>query len=394
MSSSISTFVFCKFSKMPTPYFQAVAVHINEFKGCGEVGLTPRVKDKLSLSLADDFSFILEHYVKHQQPPVCYITDDRMETEFPSFIHQMKQRKHLARHCDLAYCAEFPFVQSHLGGDDHEDVCMSMIRKAASSLDLFINNLQLVKMSTLLPSYQPLPPLQSTFISNTTRGRRTKTWIFLDMEATGLLKYSPNITELCMIAVKHECLYYSSSKSKTMCDKLVLAIEPDVIIPEKIVQLTGLSNYNIRRSCKRQFSSDTAALIGSFLSRQEGPVCLVAHGGSGFDFPLLQLYLAPFVREFPILQQLFCVDSYHAIFTIEKGRSKYNLKSLYTSRCPNGETMMEHEAESDAKMLQEVVKSYSSPLLNYFNNNLTYFVHNNHEIINNTFLFNNNFIRS
>ena len=52
-----------------------------------------------------------------------------------------------------------------------------------------------------------------------------------------------------------------------------------------VSDLTGLDNYNLSDQAK--FSKTTGDMINNFLSCLASPVCLVAHNGNAYDFPLL-----------------------------------------------------------------------------------------------------------
>jgi three prime repair exonuclease-1 len=93
------------------------------------------------------------------------------------------------------------------------------------------------------------------------------------------------------------------------------AIMPDVS------GLTGLDNYNLIGQTR--FDKSTGDLLKAFLSRLPFPVCLVAHNGNLFDFPLLQAELAKAGVELGL--DIFCVDSYVAIKKIFKNTMNSSL---------------------------------------------------------------------
>lgn len=49
---------------------------------------------------------------------------------------------------------------------------------------------------------------------------------------------------------------------------------------------TGLSNEMLEN--ESPFDENTAKCLNNFLNRMERPICLVAHNGYGFDFPILR----------------------------------------------------------------------------------------------------------
>ena len=89
-------------------------------------------------------------------------------------------------------------------------------------------------------------------------------------------------------------------------NKLTLCFYPWTLIMPGVSDLTGLDNYNL--SSQAQFDARAVELLQGFLGRLAGPVCLVAHNGNKFDFPLLQAELAKV--QAGLSEQILCVDSY------------------------------------------------------------------------------------
>lgn len=58
---------------------------------------------------------------------------------------------------------------------------------------------------------------------------------------------------------------------------------------------------------QKDFSKDTVSLINGFLSHLEEPVCLVAHNGTRYDFPLLKAELQGIQQS--LTDDIYCVDS-------------------------------------------------------------------------------------
>lgn len=69
-----------------------------------------------------------------------------------------------------------------------------------------------------------------------------------------------------------------------------------------------------------QLDTDAAQLIVSFLKHLPSPVCLVAHNGWGFDFPILRQAFEKLNIELP--QSLTCVDSLRAFMEIDDTQQK------------------------------------------------------------------------
>lgn len=78
--------------------------------------------------------------------------------------------------------------------------------------------------------------------------------------------------------------------------------------------LKGLDNFMLENT--KKFNVNTANLINSFLNQLNKPVCLVAHNGNKFDYPLLKTQLkklvnmADFERKSLKLNQMECFVAY------------------------------------------------------------------------------------
>ena len=70
------------------------------------------------------------------------------------------------------------------------------------------------------------------------------------------------------------------------CKQADTFVYPMAIIVPLVSNLTGLENYNL--SGQSNFNKTTGDLINHFLSCLPSPVCLVAHNGNAYDFPLLK----------------------------------------------------------------------------------------------------------
>jgi len=168
-----------------------------------------------------------------------------------------------------------------------------------------------------------------------------KTLVYFDLEATGLRNSGrPRITELSLVAVNlHDVLelHTSIDKFKTetsgildkdkgsptvdallprVLNKLSLCFYPMTTIVPHVTALTGLDNYNL--SGQPQFTRDTVKLLEAWLLRLPGPVCLVAHNGDFYDYPLL---LAEVQRTGETLGSgILCADSWVGIREIFQQR--------------------------------------------------------------------------
>ena len=131
------------------------------------------------------------------------------------------------------------------------------------------------------------------------KNSKINTYVFFDTESTGLS--GARITELSLVAVHHQELstYTKILKKKVeeksnktvsvtyprVMNKLTLAVNPAKPVSPFIEEFTGLSNYNLEHQSR--FRDGVGLAMAGFIASLAGPVCLVAHNGDRFDFPLL-----------------------------------------------------------------------------------------------------------
>jgi DNA polymerase III epsilon subunit-like protein len=168
-----------------------------------------------------------------------------------------------------------------------------------------------------------------------------KTLVYFDLEATGLKSSGrPRISELSFVAIDaqeinimnkklsekvknitcHEDILLLETLIPRVLNKLTICVYPMATIMPEVSSITGLDNYNLTGQDK--FDKSTGDLLNAFLSRLPFPVCLVAHNGNAYDFPLLRAELVKAGAEFG--PNIFCVDSYvgiKEIFKMDMGNS-------------------------------------------------------------------------
>lgn len=135
--------------------------------------------------------------------------------------------------------------------------------------------------------------------------RQIETLVFLDLESTGLPDLMPrrkvNVTELALIAVPRKLLH-----TPLRCvHKLSFCVEPRSAVTVDAANITGLDNWDLQW-CPS--FAEIAHVVEKFLYTLQPPICLVAHNGDKFDFPLLRAELkhaAPGID----LTAFFCCDS-------------------------------------------------------------------------------------
>jgi len=157
-----------------------------------------------------------------------------------------------------------------------------------------------------------------------TEEKEIQTLVFFDCEATGLSGH--RLTEISLVAVHLDeyKLYCRTLKKKLteakdnethklnldntyprVMNKLTLAVNPMAIVPLRVEDITGLSNYNLEHQPK--FGDGPAETIQRFLSSLPGPVSLIAHNGIKFDFPLLRNEMKK--ASMSLTSDLLCTDS-------------------------------------------------------------------------------------
>ena len=166
------------------------------------------------------------------------------------------------------------------------------------------------------------------------------TLVYFDIEATGLKSSGkPRICEISLVAVNTQDvlnLGVTNKKDNQFCEvtfsprivnKLTLCVYPMAIVVPLVSDLTGLDNYNL--SGQSTFTKNTSDLINNFLACLPAPVCLIAHNGNAYDFPLLKAELEKLGTNLDA--EILCADSYRGIKEIfsKKGENKNaNLKEI------------------------------------------------------------------
>lgn len=134
------------------------------------------------------------------------------------------------------------------------------------------------------------------------------TLVFFDLETTGLpAHHSPRITELSFYGIdKKEFMCGKFKEIPRVVNRLNLCIYPSRLVDPVASEKTKLDNYNLEN--QGRFDEDVFNIINSFLKRQKGPVCLIAHNGMKFDFPILRSEVAKLGKVYKLIQ-LYILDS-------------------------------------------------------------------------------------
>lgn len=154
-----------------------------------------------------------------------------------------------------------------------------------------------------------------SIVSNTTMSTRKivtpalfNSYVFLDLETTGLI--SPEdpmcrITELSMWGIEREEFLNCNGTKKMprVTNRLNMCVYPSKPIHPMASKKSKLDNQNL--SHQSQFDEDVGNVVLSFLNRLKKPLCMVAHCGFKFDFPVLKSEIANVGKV--CLNSLWCV---------------------------------------------------------------------------------------
>lgn len=145
------------------------------------------------------------------------------------------------------------------------------------------------------------------------------TYVFLDLETTGLPQLDNNqtrITELSMVAVKRQHLLDTRPGAvPRVLDKLSMCFNPGRLIHPDSTNITGLSNELLEHNTL--FNLNVFNTINSFLQCLEKPICLVSENGHSFDFPILKNHFEKLGVQLP--DDTLCGDSLYAFHDILEG---------------------------------------------------------------------------
>lgn len=155
-----------------------------------------------------------------------------------------------------------------------------------------------------------------------------ETFVILDIGSTGIpdkVDHEIEITELSLVAVKREhVLATSPDEEPQVQDQLNLLFDPE----EK---MTTTSTYPLRRHPDyTTFNIEAFNLINSFFNNLTKPICLIAHNGHRFDFPILKKYLLALDVNFD--SDLRYADSLYGLYDIMEGHGTQHLSPYMANR--------------------------------------------------------------
>lgn len=157
---------------------------------------------------------------------------------------------------------------------------------------------------------------------------RIRSFIVLDLETTSLPYDKPvKITEIAVVAALREhILGYGSDTAEIsvprVLSKLTVCVSPGRIISRNAAVMTHLTNELLEHHSP--FDENLFNILDGFMTRMPQPVCIIAHNGFNFDFPVLQAELHRIGKAFP--DHIMCADSL-------RGFRKLLPSIKYTAKC-------------------------------------------------------------
>ncbi|XP_035211838.1 three-prime repair exonuclease 1-like [Stegodyphus dumicola] len=218
--------------------------------------------------------------------------------------------------------------------------------------------------------------------SNTSDLKEIATLVFFDLETTGLGyfvgKSNVQITEISMIAVdkkEFQISNYPDLRDVRIIHKLSLCVRPRSPISPMAAKITGLNDSNLEG--QQPFDQNAAQMIISFLSHLQKPVCILAHNGGTFDYPLLKAEFKRLALELPL--DLRIADSLYGMRSVgipelpfdqkptkavifKNGRLSLSLENLHVyffGKKPYGS----HSSEGDCITLAKICHKMRDKLL-------------------------------
>ena len=158
--------------------------------------------------------------------------------------------------------------------------------------------------------------------------RPIETFVFFDTETTGLITETqvPAVTELCMIAVKRRHLLESNAdEDLRMQHKLLMCFRPYQEMADEAVILSGLDEQLLDQEARKHHSKNVFNTINSFIKRLQPPVCLIAHNGFLFHFPIVRHYFN--AADFHLPSNVKCSDSLLAFYDLLEAKTGVSVHS-------------------------------------------------------------------
>lgn len=157
--------------------------------------------------------------------------------------------------------------------------------------------------------------------------------------------------------------FLASSELPRVQNKITVCFDPDRKISHGARQITGLNNNML--ADQNYFDDNAMSLLRCFMSHLMGPICLIAHNGRCFDFPLLKKELCPLSGSLP--SEIDCCDSIPIFKTLTGyGYDSYKLNEIHNEIYgiyPEDS----HCAEADTLTLLKCALSFGEDFVNIVN---------------------------
>jgi len=141
--------------------------------------------------------------------------------------------------------------------------------------------------------------------------------LFYDLETTGLNPYHSKITEIAA--------HLYSVKEKKVIRQYQSLVNPEIPIPEKITQITGISDEMVKE--KPMISVVMKEFIEfARLTKKEHTIYLIAHNNDAFDKLFLRKYLLN--GQYRIKSKLYFLDTMRFAQKLIPELGRYNLRKL------------------------------------------------------------------
>lgn len=193
-----------------------------------------------------------------------------------------------------------------------------------------------------------------------------ETFVFIDLETTGLDTDTDNIIEICACAVNVQDLAYFDTAGNEvdlkkiiprLVDQINLMVLPLCDISVAAAEIHGIKREELLLRNKQCFTINTARLMENFFLQLKEPICLVAHNGFKFDYPMLLSHLNRTKTDHSIWSRIYCTDSLIVLreqFPNQSHRLTYVYNTL--ARQVKGSICQSHSAEGDVLRLMVITR--------------------------------------
>ncbi|CAH0596851.1 unnamed protein product [Chrysodeixis includens] len=159
--------------------------------------------------------------------------------------------------------------------------------------------------------------------------KRIETYVFLDLETTGFPSQELNktkITELSMVSISRQQMEGTAGTFPQLLSKFTKCFNPERPVAPGSADITGLCNFLLEN--ETTFNENVCNTINSYLDLFQKPVCLLAHNGHGFDFPILKKHFEKL--NCSLSSDVLCADSLYAFYDILRKDGSVNEQSCNT----------------------------------------------------------------